>query len=221
MSNHPSFTIELESLHMDMLKMAGMVEDSIEKIIVALKNQDINLAKSILQDDDNVDSMEKSIEKTCVSLIEKHHPKEKDLRMISSALKIITDLERIADHSSDIAEITIDMCGEKNLKSLLDIPKMAELARQMVRQAIDSYVRQDVDIAKKVCISDDEVDGLFEQIIIELKSLMKQNPETVDQSVHFLLIAKYLERMADHATNISEWVIFSQTGIHKNFNHEE
>ena len=150
-----------------------------------------------------------------MNLIARQQPLAKDLRTISTALKIITDMERIADHSSDIAEITIRMAHEKYIKPLIDIPKMAELAKQMVNKSIDAYVKQDIELAQNVCESDDEVDDLFYKIILELVSIMKNDPQTVEQAIDFMFIAKYLERMADHATNIGEWVVFNVTGEHE------
>lgn len=212
------FDQELESLHNNMVKMASLVEESIERTISALKKHDVELAKKIFQGDDLVDELEKIIERQCLNLIARQQPLAKDLRTISAALKIITDMERIADHSSDIAEITIKMAPEKYIKPLVDIPKMAECARTMVNKAIDAYIRQDVELAKAVAASDDEVDDLFFKIILELTGIMKNNPDTVEQAINLILIAKYLERMADHATNIGEWVIYNVTGEHYKFN---
>lgn len=209
------FDKELEVLHTDLIKMANLVEESIENTIIALKKQDVNLAKEVFYNDDIVDDYERKIEKTCMNLIARQQPLAKDLRTIGTALKIITDLERIADHSSDIAEITILMSKEKYIKPLVDLPKMAECAKSMVVRAIDAYIRQDVDLARQVCDSDDEVDDLFAKIKIELSSLMKNDPLSIDQVINLLFVAKYLERMGDHATNIAEWVVFIVTGEHK------
>jgi phosphate transport system protein len=194
--------------------MASLVEESIENTIIALKKQDVQLAKKIFKNDDVIDDLEKKIEKICLNLIARQQPLAKDLRTISTALKIITDMERIADHSADISEITIRMAKEKYVKPLIDIPKMAELAKQMVNKAIDAYIRQDVELAKHVCESDDEVDDLFDKIKFELSIIMKNDSESIDQVINLLFIAKYLERMADHATNIGEWVVFNVTGEH-------
>ena len=214
MTTRHIFDKELEQLHMDLIKMASYVEESIENTIIALKKQDISLARKIFANDDIIDDMEHKIEKKCFNLIARQQPLAKDLRTISTALKIITDLERIGDHSADIAEITIRMAHEKYIKPLIDVPKMAEIARQMVNKSIDSYVKQDIDLAKEVCGTDDSVDDLFYRIILELISIMKNNSQTVEQAINFMFIAKYLERMADHATNISEWVVYSITGEH-------
>ncbi|MCX7842175.1 MAG: phosphate signaling complex protein PhoU [Clostridia bacterium] len=208
------FDRELEDLHLDLIKMGSLVEESIENTILALKKQDVELARKIFRNDDVIDDLESKIERRCLNLIARQQPLAKDLRTISAALKIITDMERIADHSADIAEITIRMAKEKYIKPLIDIPKMAEMAKQMVNKAIDSYVRQDVELAKEVCDSDDEVDDLFFKIILELINIMKNEAQTVEQAINFMFIAKYLERMADHATNISEWVVYNVTGEH-------
>jgi phosphate transport system protein len=199
---------------MEMIKMGSLVEESIENTIVALKKQDIELAKKIFEDDDIIDAIEKRIERRCLNLIARQQPLAKDLRTISAALKIITDMERIGDHSSDIAEITIRMAHEKYIKPLIDIPKMAVLAKQMVKKAIDAYVKQDVNLAMEACKSDDKVDELFNKIILELVNIIKDDPKSTEQAIDMMFIAKYLERMADHATNIGEWVVYNVTGEH-------
>lgn len=209
-----SFELELRELHEEMIKMGSLVEESIENAILALKNQDVKLAKKIFLNDDVIDEMEVKIERKCLHLIATQQPLAKDLRTISTALKIITDMERIADHSADIAEITIRMARDKYIKPLIDIPEMAELARDMVKRALDAYVNQDIGLAKQVCADDDDVDNFFSKITLELINIVKIDPEAMDQVVNFLFIAKYLERMADHATNIGEWVVFNVTGEH-------
>ncbi len=209
-----SFDQGLEDLHMDLLNMGSLVEESIDSTIYALKKQDVELARKILTNDDIIDDFEKRIEKKCMNLIARQQPLAKDLRTISTALKIITDMERIADASADISEITIRMSGKKYVKPLIDIPKMAELAKIMVKKSIDAYVRQDIKLAEEVCASDDEVDALFNKIILDLVNVMKSDPSAVEQSIDLMFIAKYLERMGDHATNIGEWVVFNVTGEH-------
>jgi phosphate transport system protein len=208
------FDKELEELHLELIKMGSLVEESIDNTILALKKQDVELARRIFKNDDIIDDLERKIERICMNLIATQQPLAKDLRTISTALKIITDMERIADHSSDIAEITIRMANEKYIKPLIDIPKMADLAKIMVNKSIDAYIKQDIDLAQTVCNSDDEVDNLFSKITLELINIMKNNSEAIEQAIDFMLIAKYLERMADHATNIGEWVIFNVTGNH-------
>ncbi len=214
MVSRHSFDQGLEDLHLELIKMGSLVEESIDNTIMALKKQDVELARKIFSNDDVIDDYEKLIERKCMNLIARQQPLAKDLRTISTALKIITDMERIADASADIAEITIRMSGKKYIRPLVDIPMMAEMAKNMVNKAIDAYVRQDVQLAENVCASDDEVDNLFNKIILELINLMRNDSETIEQGIDFMFIAKYLERMADHATNIGEWVVFNVTGEH-------
>lgn len=210
-----SFDRGLDELHLDLIKMGSLVEESIDKTILALKNQDVELAKKIFRDDDIIDDFERVIEKKCMNLIARQQPLAKDLRAISTALKIITDMERIADASADIAELTIRMADKKYIKPLIDIPIMASLAKVMVNKSIDAYVRQDVKLAQEVCASDDEVDELFNKIVMELADFIRNDPTATEQCIDFMFIAKYLERMADHATNIGEWVVFNVTGEHE------
>ena len=209
-----SFDQGLEDLHLELIKMGSLVEESIDNTIQALKKQDVELARQVFLNDDVIDDLEQKIEKKCMNLIARQQPLAKDLRTISAALKIITDMERIADHSADIAELTIRMANVKYIKPLIDIPKMAEMAKHMVNKSIDAYVRQDINLAQEVCASDDDVDDLFNKIILELVNIMKNDSEAVEQAIDFMFIAKYLERMADHATNIGEWVVFNVTGEH-------
>lgn len=209
-----SFDKELENLKNLMLKMAGLVEESIENSIIALKKQDVELAKQVFENDDTIDQLESSIEKICINLIARQQPLAKDLRSISTALKIITDMERIADQAADISELTIRMADMKYFKPLIDIPIMADLTKKMVVKSIDAYIKQDIELAKEVCDSDDEIDNLFSKIVLELINIMKNNPETVEQATDFMFIVKYLERIGDHATNIGEWVVYNVTGNH-------
>ncbi|MGE4283651.1 MAG: phosphate signaling complex protein PhoU [Clostridia bacterium] len=213
------FDLELESLHQDIIEMGAKVEDSIDKAIIAFKEQNVELARKVFKDDDIIDEYEHKIERKCINMIARQQPLAKDLRTISTALKIITDMERIADHAADICEFTIKMANEKYIKPIIDIPKMAKLAMIMVKNAIDAYVRQDVELAKKVCADDDEVDDYFVMLVDELRDLIRDNPDTVYQATNFILVVKYLERIGDHATNIGEWVIYNVTGVHTDMNH--
>ncbi|PYG84313.1 phosphate transport system protein [Ruminiclostridium sufflavum DSM 19573] len=210
-----SFETDLENLQSLMVRMAGLVEESIENSILALRKQDKELARKVYENDDTIDNLESKIEKICISLIAKQQPLAKDLRAISTALKIITDMERIADQAADISELIIKMDSIKHIKPVVDIPVMADYTKRMVVNAIDSYVRQDISLAKAVCNSDDEVDSYFSKIVLELINIMKNNPETVMQATDLMFIVKYLERIGDHATNIAEWVVFNVTGSHE------
>ncbi len=219
MTTRQLYQRELEKLHKEMGRMVELVGTAIERSIEALKSHDTALAKRIIQDDDIIDTQEQIIERHCVDLIARQSPLASDLRYITMTLKATTDLERIADHASDIAEITLEMGNEKHIKPLVDIPKMADAAHNMVNTAIRAFIRQDMDMAMEVCKSDDVVDDIFARIITELTGIMKDHPETVDQAIKLMFISKYLERMADHATNIGEWVVYMVTGEHKHLTH--
>lgn len=206
---------ELNELNNLLINMGELVEKSINNTIIALETQDIEHAQKIFNDDDKIDELEQKIEKLCLKVIATQQPIAADLRRISTILKVITDMERIADHSSDIAEMTIQMINTKYDTSLAKIIQMSNLAKKMVHDAIDSYIKQDVKLAMKVCSSDDDVDNLFLEITIELANSMKDDRNIVEQSINLMFIAKYLERMADHATNIAEWVVYNVTGEHE------
>jgi len=206
------FENELTSLHDEIIKFGSLVEESIDKAITALKTQDTKLANEIIVSDDILDAYEKNIERLCIMIIATQQPIARDLRNISTALKIVTDMERIGDHASDIAELSVRHANAKYIKPIIDIPKMAHEARLMVKDSISAYVTQNIDLANAVCKRDDIVDEFFSKITLELISLMKNDANVIDQAIDLMLITKYLERIADHATNIAEWAIFNATG---------
>jgi len=208
----PTFHNELREIHMDILKIGALTEEAIEKAINALKKQDIILAKEIIEKDDEIDNFIEEIEKKCAIVIATQQPLASDLRLIIAAMRIATDIERIADHASDISELTLKLSNEKYIKPLIDIPHMADISRKMLKEALDSYVNSDVQLAKKTIEMDDIVDDMYDKIIDELKEIMMNNPESISQCINFLLVAKYLERIADHSTNIAEWVVYKLTG---------
>lgn len=203
---------DLRAIHVDIIKMGTLIEKTIEETIRALVEQDVALAKKIREGDDRFDEMEVEIEKKCISLIARQQPVATDLRIVTSIMKIVTDLERIADHCQDISKLTLDLAGKAYVKPLVDIPKMAKEVRNMVRMTIDAYIDLDVEKSKQVCSNDDIVDQYYHTIVGDLEIIMKEKPDDIKQCVDFLLIAKYLERMADHTTNIAEWVIYSVEG---------
>ncbi|MCA0385831.1 MAG: phosphate signaling complex protein PhoU [Firmicutes bacterium] len=205
---------ELRSIQVDIIRMGTLIEKTIEDTINALVNRDLNLAQTIAANDDQFDQMELEIENKCIYLIARQQPVASDLRKIFSVVKIVTDLERIADHCQDISKLTIDLAKKEYVKPLVDIPKMAKQVKDMVRMTIDCYIDQDVEKSKAVCASDDIVDDFFKVIVDDLELVMKQKPDEVKQCMDFMMIAKYLERMADHATNVAEWVIYSVEGTH-------
>lgn len=208
------FEKELNKLHKDLIKMGAIIEQSINDTIKALKTKDIELANEVIKKDDIIDEMERRIERECILLIARQQPIASDLRDITSVLKIITDLERIADHCEDISEYTIKLSQEKYIKALIHIPEMAEKVNKMVKDTIDSYIRKDLELAYEICKRDDEVDKYFDTIIDELIEYMKNDTSVIKQCTDFMFIVKYLERMGDHATNIAEWIIYTITGEH-------
>lgn len=212
------FDKELQELHHAMLKMCTVVEEALINSVYALKNQDVKMAQAVQDGDDLIDKMEFDIEDKCLKLIALQAPMAKDLRFIATALKIITDLERIADHAVDIARITIRLADEKYIKELIDIPRMGEIATKMVKESIDAYVKQDIEKAKEVAKMDDEVDALHKQIFRELLLIMMEDPKKINQATNFLFVSKYLERIGDHVTNICERIIYTVTSEHTNLN---
>ena len=214
------FDDDLNELKELLLRMATMTEESIERAIQALKARDMALAQSVIDGDDEIDKLEQTIEKLCLELIARQQPLAADLRLISMVLKMITDIERIADHSSDISEITLRLGSEESIKPLVDIPAMAAVAREMVHKALLSFVNSDLEMALDVCHKDDTVDQLFEKVILDLSNMMKENPSVVDRAIDLVFIAKYIERIGDHATNVAEWVVFNITGKHKHLEHD-
>jgi phosphate transport system protein len=210
-----AFERALEKLNNDLIAMGNMAEEAIDQAIAAFRTQDTELAQSVIAGDKNVDDLEKIIESNCLKLLLQQQPVARDLRMISTALKMITDIERICDQAGDIAELSLRFKGKTYIKEPTHIIAMAEVASDMVKKGIDAYVCHDMDLAKKVIEMDNIVDDLFVKIKNELIELARSN-EDADQIIDFLMIAKYLERIGDHAENIADWVIFSVTGTHKN-----
>ncbi|MDY0235872.1 MAG: phosphate signaling complex protein PhoU [Gudongella sp.] len=211
-----NFDKELDLLNNEIIKMGGLVEERIESAVKALINRDIALAKDVIQGDIEIDEMERDIESRCLKLILLQQPVAKDLRLISSILKMITDLERIGDHAQDISEITLLFSDEKYIKELIHIPQMAEATIYMVRTSIDAFVNHNADLAYEVINYDDKVDDLFDIIKDELILLIREDINNGEQAINFLMISKYFERIGDHAENIAEWVLFSILGKHVN-----
>lgn len=209
-----NFDKALDLLNNELIKMGSLVEDRIKDAVEALINQDVNLAKDIIKGDIEVDRMEKEIESTCLTLILQQQPVARDLRLISSILKMITDLERIGDHAQDICEISLLFSKEKYIKELTHIPQMAKATIDMLKKSIDAFVNHDMELAYEVIKLDDRVDTLFDIIKDELILLIREEVDNGEQAINFLMIAKYFERIGDHAENIAEWVLFSITGDH-------
>jgi len=209
------FDTELENLNLELIKMGSLIETSIESSAKALINQDLEMVKKVNELETEIDEMEKTIESHCLKLLLQQQPVASDLRIISTALKMITDMERIGDNAEDIAEIAKFMVNQKFIKDLVHIPQMAEATISMVKRSVDAFVSKDKELALEVCRDDDIVDNLFQIIKKELIEKIQEKTENGEQAIDLLMIAKYLERIGDHAENIAEWVIFSITGEHK------
>lgn len=206
------FDEELEKLNVDLTKMGHLVEVAIENMIDAFKHQDKALAKEIITNDRLINDMERTVESRAFNLILRQQPIASDLRNVTTALKIVTDLERIGDQAADIAEIIMNFEGEHAYKTVEHIPTMAKKAKIMVHESIDSFIKKDLSTARLVKSMDDEIDALFEEVKQEVAEIIKENSERIDYCIDFLMIAKYLERVGDHAVNICEWLEFNQTG---------
>ena len=198
---------ELEELNKCLRDMAMMVEKAIEQTFVAFEDQNYTMAEDVIKGDRNVNDMERAIESRCLSLILRQQPVARDLRQISTALKVVTDLERIGDHASDIAELILRIKSDHAYHIVQHLPAMA---------AVEAFIKQDVEEAEEIIRRDDEVDALFNQVKSDVVELLKSAPSHADQGIDLLMIAKYLERIGDHAVNVCEWTQFCKTGALKN-----
>ena len=207
------FDEQLEYLNVELIKMGALCEEAISSAIKALLDDDREMSRKTRDTDREIDQKERDIESLCLKLLLQQQPVARDLRVISSALKMISDMERIGDQASDIAEITEFISGSE-VQSRVHIRDMALSAINMVTESIDSFVKKDMALAEHVIRSDDIVDDLFTKVKTELISLIKNDNGSAEAYMDLLMIAKYLERIGDHATNIAEWVLFSITGKH-------
>ncbi len=207
-----SFEHQLSELNDNLIKMGHLVEDQIDRIVIALENRDTELAKEIMAGDQYVNDLEKTIESQCLSLITRQQPVARDLRIVSAALKVVTDIERIGDHAADIGEIILRFEHADFYHITKKIPMMLEAAKKMVHDSVDSFINRDVKAANEVMNADDIVDDLFNEIKSEIVVLLQEGEISPDYCVDVLMIAKYLERIGDHAVNIGEWTIFQKSG---------
>ena len=203
---------DLKKLREEILYMGGLVEDQIQKAVKSLVDRDSELAKIIIERDHEVNRLDVEIDDLCIRLLALHQPAGKDLRFITTGLKITTDLERIGDMAVNICERALELNQEPQLKPYIDIPRMARIAQRMTRESLDAFVREDTSLALKVCKDDEEIDQLNSQIFREVITFMIEDPHTVSRAIKISSISKYLERIADHATNIAEMVIFMVKG---------
>ena len=203
------FDLELKELKTGLLKMGAYAEEAIYKSIEALKNRDKEMAKKVIGDDNIIDQLELAIDEKCIDLIALYQPMAKDLRFIATGMKINAELERIADIAVDIAQRTLEIVDQPLLKPLVDIPRLATIAQSMVKMAIDSFVNGDIALAKKVLLSDPDADNLRDIIQQDLvEDYMLKDTSTTSRAVQLLLVARFLERICDHTTNIAEDVIY-------------
>ncbi len=216
------FDKELLELHEDILRMSALVQEAIYKSVESLKNRDKDEAQNVIDADNKIDELELIIDEKCIDLIACYQPMAGDLRFITTGMKINAELERIADLAVDICQRVLEMVGKPLLKPLVDIPKLSTVAQNMIRDAIDSFIRKDTALAKKVVLSDMEADKLRNMVCDELtKDYMMCDPNTADRAVPLLLIARHLERICDHTTNIAEDVIYMVEGKVVKHHHEE
>ncbi|MGH7790500.1 MAG: phosphate signaling complex protein PhoU [Candidatus Binatia bacterium] len=203
---------ELQELRHMLLEMGGFVEKQIADAMRALVDRDDDSARLVIERDKTVNRMDVQIDDICLRLLALHQPAARDLRLITTSLKITTDLERAGDMAENICERVIELSREPQLKPLIDLPRMGAIAQGMLRQALDAFVREDADMALAVCHQDDAVDQLTDQVLRELLTFMMEDPHTISRALRLIFISKYLERLADHATNIAEMVIFMVKG---------
>ncbi len=203
---------ELEYLRELLLRMASMVQRSIKDSVNSLVERDSELAQRVIAGDHEINALDVQVDEECIKLLARYQPMAGDLRVITTAMKVTTDLERIGDNAVNIAERALELNREPLLKPYIDVPHMSQIAQGMVRDTIDAFVRYDKKLAMDVIVRDDEVDDLTEAVFEELVAIMRRDPETINRAIQITYVAKYLERIADHATNIAEMIIYMIEG---------
>lgn len=217
MTQRSQFDKELDTLKLDLIRMGDMVIENINAGLVSFLQMDVDYAQLVIQNDKLVNEFEHKIEKECLTIILREQPVAKDLRLITSILKMITDLERIGDHAADISKMTIFMEKTHQTFTLHQIEAMMKASQKMIKKALASFIHFDIQEAKEVIAEDDVVDALFEEIKHEVATAIRNQKIDAEYALYLMMVAKYLERISDHAVNIGEWVIFSITGEH-NYN---
>ncbi len=207
-----SFEMLLQALQQNLLKMGQAVDQAIDLAVKSLANRDKALAQQVIDDDDNVNALQYAIQEQCLVLIATQQPLASDLRMISAIFSVATELERMGDYAEGIAKIALMLADHPLLKPLIDIPRMAEKGRQLLRDQLDCLMRRDADRARELATEDDEVDALFDQIYRELLIFMMDDPRTITRATHLMWVAHNLERASDRTTNIGESTVFMVTG---------
>ena len=202
------FHEELDALKQTLLLMSALVEDQIRRVMQALVERDDALAQTVIDRDREVNAYDVEIDEKCIEMLALYQPAAVDLRFITTTMKIVTDLERIGDQAVNIAQRALELSREPQLKPYIDLPRMAERAQRMVKDSLDAFVARDAALARRVCADDDAVDALKEQIFRELLTYMMEDPKTIPRAIRLIFISRFLERVADHATNIAEMVVY-------------
>ncbi len=206
------FHEELDALKQTLLAMGALVEDQIRRVMRALMERDEALARDVIERDHQVNAYDVEVDEKCVELLARYQPAASDLRFLTTAMKIVTDLERIGDQAVNIAQRALELNREAQLKPYIDLPRMAAKSQQMVKDSLDAFVARDAGLARDVCARDSEVDALKEQVFRELLTFMMGDPKTIARALHLILVSRFLERVADHATNIAEMVVYMIEG---------
>lgn len=217
-SLRPTFDRELSKVRDNLLRMGSLVDVAIERSVESLKNRDAAMAQQIIQDDAVINDLRFTIEEECLTLIATQQPAASDLRMVVAAMNIVNDMERMGDHATGIAKTVIRMSDQPLLKPLIDIPRMANAARDMLKRSLDAFIARDAESARAVAAQDDDIDHLYKAIFDELLAIMAQDPNTIPRGTYLLWCAHNLERIGDRVTNIAERVIFMTTGTMKELN---
>ncbi|HLW59889.1 MAG TPA: phosphate signaling complex protein PhoU [bacterium] len=218
MTTRETFDHDLQHLQEDLLRMADLVDDAIRRAVDALQARSLDGVNTVIASDNAIDALHLELEERCLRLMATQQPMAKDLRMIAAIWTMTIDLERMGDHAEDIARITRRAAGQPLLKPLIDIPRMAEMVREMLHDGLDAFVRRDTALAERMAAKDDEVDHLYGQVFRELLTYMIEDPKNIQRATHLLMVAQALERVGDHATNIAERVIYMVTGTLKELN---
>ncbi|AZU65063.1 phosphate signaling complex protein PhoU [Neobacillus mesonae] len=218
MNTRSNFDQSLKELKALQLKMAGEAETAIKNAMLSLLNQDIELAKKVINGDNLIDNLEYEIHEKALMLIARQSPVAKDLRRLHVALRVSSEVERLGDIAVNIAKSTVHIGNEKHVKELIDIPKMMEMALEMVTDAITAFYSEDQELARKCAEKDDQVDEMFGDLVKELLTYIPQNPDFTNQIIQLAFVCRYIERIADHSTNIAENVVYLETGNRFNLN---
>ena len=212
------FTQKMTEVKQKVLAMGALVDNIIDSAVTSIQTQDLELARKVNEQDDEIDQLEMENEKECIMLLALQQPLAKDLRTIASVLKIITDLDRMGDIAVNISKVTLEILKEQIIQSIIDIPKMAEIGRKMLKMSLDAFVNEDISLAQKAAERDEEVDSLYESVINDILNVITEKRELTKQGTKLLFLGRYLERIADHSTNICERTIYMITGELKEIN---